>query len=79
LVLTVSAADPAKPTAQVINVTPTAGPVDRIVITSKIQGNDVLDRSGMERNHSFVWPLVKIVLDSGKDESFPFSTRGLLF
>jgi len=79
LVLTVFAADPTKSTAQVINVTPAAGPVDRIVITSKIQGNDVLERSGMERNHSFVWPLVRIVLDSGKDESFPFSTRGLLF
>jgi len=77
--LTVSAADPTKPTAQVINVTPAAGPIDRIVITSKIQGDDVLNRSGMERNHSFVWPLVRIVLDSGKDESFPFSTRGLLF
>jgi hypothetical protein len=76
--LAISASDPRKPTAQILTAQPTAGPADSIVIACKTQTKDVLNRSGMERDHSFVWPLVKIVTDGG-EFSFPFSTRGLGF
>ena len=76
--LTVSTKDPRTPNTVVVQ--PAAGPVDKIVILWVSQTEDVLERSGMELSHSFIWPLVSIDVIGG-DKSplkFPFSTRGLL-
>jgi len=64
-----------------VDVVPTAGPVDRMVIIWTVQKEDVLRRSGLELAHSLIWPLIVIQVVGGKEpeESFPFSTQGLLF
>ena len=64
-----------------LTIQPTAGPVDRIVIVWTIHAKAVLDRSGLEPDHSLVWPLVAIDVVGGAKakEAFPFTTKGLLF
>jgi hypothetical protein len=75
LTLTVSTKD-----ARTLNAQPTAGPVDSMVILWTAQPDAVLERSGMEHAHSYVWPLVKIDVVGGKEPlAFPFSAQGLLF
>jgi hypothetical protein len=64
-----------------LNIQPTAGPVDRIVILWTVHAKAVLARSGLEPDHSLVWPLVAIDVVGGAKakEAFPFTTKGLLF
>ncbi len=71
---------PSSATSNTLKVQP-AAPTDRITIEWIVQKQPVLDRSGLERDHSFLWPLITIEMVGGPkpSESFPFSTRGLLF
>jgi hypothetical protein len=76
--LTVSTKDPRTPNTVIVE--PAAGPIDKMVILWVSQTEAVLERSGMELTHSFIWPLVTINIIGGEKPSltFPFSTRGLL-
>ena len=79
LQLTVSNKEP-RVNRNTLDIQPTTGPVDRIVILWTLQTEAALERSGLEHAHSLVWPLVDIQVVGGKkaSEKFGFSTQGLL-
>ncbi len=79
LQLTVSTKDPRTPNTVVVQ--PTAGPVSSLVILWVVESVETLLASGLEPAHSLIWPLITINVVGGpkSKETFPFSTKGLLF
>lgn len=54
-------------------------PQDSLAVLMTTQTDAILNNTGMERHHSFIWPFGKITTASGKQLSFSFSTTGFLF